>query len=373
MHSEKVIDNTNPQYEALRLAKLTQYEILDTTAEHAFDKIAQLAAGIFNAPAAGICFEGAESVFQKSTIGNPSVKPQLPFCDTFKVIAETKATLVTAPLQSPEGYLLGVIYVSTPETLQPNETQINMLKLLAEMVMEKMELRMSTRNAFRAYDDRLHVLIHDLKNPMTTISLQSELMGRIPAIDEKAVLIAGKINAQSKKMVDSLNEILSPAKKAAIAYKPEKLKVDLTAVLEAVKLSFGRKLKIKNQSISIHINEPLFIFGDVNKLTVIFSQLVDNAIKFSPLGTEISISHQLTATELTIAVKDQGVGLANEELEKVFIKFAKLSAAPTHQESANGLGLITAGAFADMHKGKIWAESEGKNLGTTFYLQLPLR
>ena len=132
-------------------------------------------------------------------------------------------------------------------------------------------------------------------------------------------------------------------------------------------------LKHKGQSISINIYEPILIFGDVNKLTVIFSQLIDNAIKFSPLGTAINISHQLTTTELTVSVNDQGVGLTTEDLDKIFTKFAPLSAKPTGTESANGFGLITAGAFIDMHKGKLWAESPGKGLGTTFYVKLPLR
>ncbi|QIL42057.1 HAMP domain-containing histidine kinase [Pedobacter sp. HDW13] len=373
MHSEKVVENNKSQYEALRLAKLMHYEILNTTAEYTFDRISHLAAGIFDAAGAGICFEGNASLFQKSIVGHPLVNPKLPLCNNVNVVTEGGSSIITAPLLTPEGYLLGVIYVSTVETIAPTEIQTKMLNLLAEMVMDKLESRMAMRNAFRAYDDRLHVLIHDLKNPMTTISLQSELMGRIPAIDDKAVLIAGKINSQSKKMVDSLNEILIPAKKAATGYKPEKAQIDLKEVLESVKLNFDLQLKNKGQSISINIYEPLLIFGDVNKLTVIFSQLVDNAIKFSPLGTEIKITHQSTATELTIAINDKGVGLTNEDLENTFIKFAPLSAAPTQKESSNGLGLITAGAFIDMHKGKLWAESDGKGLGATFYVKLPIR
>ncbi|MNK73958.1 Autoinducer 2 sensor kinase/phosphatase LuxQ [compost metagenome] len=373
MHSEKVVENTKPQYEALRLAKLMHYEILDTEAEYTFDRISHLATGIFKAPGAGICFEGNALLFQKSVVGHPPVNPKLPLCHNFNVVNEGGSSIITAPLQTPEGYLLGVIYVSTAEIIAPTETQTQMLSLLAEMVMDILASRIATRNAFRAYDDRLHVLIHDLKNPMTTISLQSELMGRIPAIDDKAVLIAGKINSQSKKMVDSLNEILIPAKKAAGGYKPEKAQIDLKEVLEAVKLNFDLPLKHKGQSISINIYEPILIFGDVNKLTVIFSQLIDNAIKFSPLGTAINISHQLTTTELTVSVNDQGVGLTTEDLDKIFTKFAPLSAKPTGTESANGFGLITAGAFIDMHKGKLWAESPGKDLGTTFYVKLPLR
>lgn len=373
MHSEKVVENTRTQYEALRLAKLMHYEILDTTAEYNFDRISHLAAGIFKAAGAGICFEGNASLFHKSMVGHPPVSPKLPLSNKFNMVTEGDSSIVTAPLQTPEGYLLGVIYVSMAETIEPSETQIEMLSLLAEIVMDKLESRMATRSAFRAYDDRLHVLIHDLKNPMTTISLQSELLGRIPAIDDKAVLIAGKINSQSKKMVDSMNEILIPAKKASGGYKPEKAQIDLKEILEAIKLNFDLLLKNKGQSISIHIYDPIMMFGDVNKLTVAFSQLIDNAIKFSPFGTSISLSHQLTETELTISVKDQGVGLTSEDLDKIFTKFAPLSAKPTGKESAHGLGLITAGAFIDMHKGKLWAESPGKGLGATFHVKLPLR
>lgn len=373
MHSEKVIDNTVLQYESLRLAKLMHYEILDSPAEHTFDRIARLAAGIFNALDAGISFQGDNFLSNKSMIGSQTAKLTLPLPNKFTVITESGASTVIAPFKTPDGYLLGVIYVLAAETIKPTETQTEMLNLLAEMVMDKLESRIAIRSAFRAYDDRLHVLIHDLKNPMTTISLQSELMGRIPAIDEKAVLIAGKINSQSKKMVDSLNEILIPAKKASTGYKPEKAQIDLKEVLEAVKQNLDLPLKNKSQSISINIYEPMLIFGDVNKLTVIFSQLIDNAIKFSPSGTEIKITHQSTATELTVAISDKGVGLTNNDLENIFIKFAALSAKPTQKESSNGLGLITAGAFIDMHKGKLWAESEGKDLGTTFFVKLPLR
>ena len=379
MPHETSTQNTIPTLEELHLAKLKHYEILDTPAETTFDIIAQLAADAFNVPYAGICFQAGDKVFSKSAIGSEEAII-LPLQNHLTIVTDTViqeslsiAFFVSAPIKTPDGYSLGVIYVSDTAPQVPTGKQLNMLKMLAILVMEKLESRIAVRRTFRAYDDRLHVLIHDLKNPMTTISLQSELMGRIPAIDEKAVIIAGKINAQSKRMVDNLNAILSSAKKEASNYKPQKARVDLKEVLEAIKLNLSLALKSKNQSISIDMEEPLTVFGDPDKLTIIFSLLIENAIKFSPLGKEINIAYQTTDRELTIAIKDNGVGLTTEDLEKLFLKFAVLSATPTNGESASGLGLITARAFVDMHKGKLWAESAGKDLGTTFYVSLPIR
>ena len=379
MPHETSAQNTIPTLEELHLAKLKHYEILGTPAETTFDIIAQLAANAFNAPYAGICFQEGDKVFSKSAIGSNEAII-LPLQNHLTIITDTAtqenssiAFFVSAPIKTPDGHSLGVIYASDTAPQVPTNRQLNMLKMLAALVMEKLESRIAVKRTFRAYDDRLHVLIHDLKNPMTTISLQSELMGRIPAIDEKAIVIAGKINAQSKRMVDSLNDILSSAKKEATAYKPQKAKVDLKEVLEAIKLNLNLALKSKNQSILIDIEEPLAVFGDPDKLNMVFSLLIENAIKFSPLGKEINITHQTTDHELIIAIKDNGVGLTPEDLEKIFLKFAVLSAVPTNGESTNGLGLITARAFVDMHKGKLWAESAGKDLGTTFYVSLPLR
>jgi len=350
--------------DSLRVAKLAYYEILDTPKESAFDLIAKLAAEIFDAPRAGICFQAEEYFFLKARIGS-----------TVDLLQKDKAApfFASAAIQSPEGYILGLIYAADDQAKSATEQQLNMLKLLADMVTEKLEARIAIRRTFRAYDDRLHVLVHDLKNPMTTISLQSELLGRIPGVDEKVSLIAGKINGQSKRMIDHLNDILSNARKESHSFKPKKTIVDLNELIRAAILDLGFKLKDKNQSVLIDIDHPVEIFGDGDKLKVVFSQLIDNAIKFSPKEKEIKITHQRADNEITIAIQDDGVGLTEEDLDRIFLKFAPLSAIATAAENTYGLGLITANALIDIHKGKLWAESNGKNEGTTFYIMLPIK
>jgi signal transduction histidine kinase len=361
MHTDQAANHQQP-YQTLRLAKLAYYDIADTPAEHAFDQISQLAAAIFNVPNAGICFQAGEEIFVKSQIGL-----------TWPVKNDESVFFAAAPILSPDGFDIGLIYVADDQHKQATEKQLNMLKLLADMAVEKLESRIAIRKTFRAYDDRLHVLIHDLKNPMTTILLQSELLGRIPGGDEKAITIAGKINAQSKKMIDNLNGILSNARKETHSFKPKKEKVDLRTLIEEVKNNLDLNIKGKNQTILIDIENPAEIFGDRDKLKMIFSELIHNAIKFSPVDKEIVISHQTAENEITIVIKDFGVGLTTDDLEKIFLKFPRLSAVATRSENTYGLGLITANALIDIHKGKLRVESEGKDLGTTFFVSIPIK
>lgn len=360
MHIDQVKNNNHN--ETLQLAKLSYYDILDTPAEIAFDQIAQLAAASFDVPNAGIYFEAEDKIFIKSQVGL-----------TLALENIESVFFVTAPIISPDGYAIGQIYVADDQPKESTEKQLNILKLLADMVIEKLESRIAIRRTFRAYDDRLHVLIHDLKNPMTTILLQSELLGRIPGVDEKAITIAGKINSQSKRMIDNLNGLLTNARKETHSFKPKKEKVDLKNLIEAVKNNLSLNIKGKKQTILIDINQPAEIFGDQDKLNTLFTQLIDNAIKFSPAGKEIRISNQTAENEITIIIKDQGVGLTEEDLDKIFLKFARLSTAATNHENNYGLGLITANALVDIHKGKLWVESDGKDSGTTFFVSLPIK
>jgi len=358
MHIEKS-EQINHTDKALLLTKLAAYEILNTPAESAFDQITQLAAQIFDVTHAGICFEDEERVFVKSQYGLP--------------LNHEAAFYASSPIKTKDGYVIGYLYVAADLPKNSNEKQLKMLGTLAEMVMEKLESRVSIRKTFRAYDDRLHVLVHDLKNPMTTISLQSELLGRIPGIDERASVVAGKINMQAKRMIDNLNGILSNARKESHSFKPQKAKVDLKEIIVQATADLSLTLQRKNQKVFISIENPLEVFADADKLKVVFSHLIDNAAKFSAHGKEINVSYQINENEITIAVKDNGVGLTEEDLDKIFLKFARLSAVATDHENAYGLGLIAVNAIIDIHKGKLWAESDGKDLGTTFYVTLPIK
>ena len=387
MHLHPISNQNILSEQALSLHNLHEYEILNTPAEKSFDHFAQMAADIFEVPHAAIGFFASQRTFFKALIGKQLAASQNEKLSKLFTENDEVLTLEQAPaashdslkffagsaIKSPEGYTIGAIMVFDESEHTATKKQLVMLKRLAEMVMESMEVRRAIIKTLRAQDDRLHVLIHDLKNPMTTISLQSELVSRMPDVDERATTIAKKINHQSKRMVEQLNEILSSARKENGSFKPQKAKIDLRSLLINLTESPGFPLNSKKQTLQLDINHPLEIFADEDKIKALFFQLLQNASKFSGEETKIVISHEMEDNLVTIAIKDNGVGLTPDDLERLFIKFANLSAAPTHHENSNGLGLIIAKMFTDMHKGKIWATSDGLNKGTTFYVTLPIK
>lgn len=381
MEINHITVNNAPGHEELRLQKLNDYDIIDSHAEQFFDHIVSLAAGIFDAPNAFLGFSG-QKVFLKSMLGNHLLPEEIsalfavinPYDNVaFRALKDINQFFIASPLTSPDGYHIGYIVVYLEKQIDATVHQIEMLKKLGDMVITQLETRLSVRKTMTAQDDRLHVLIHDLKNPMTTISLQSELLGRIPEISERAATIAEKINLQSKRMLQNLNEILSGAKKVKGSYKPQKLKTDIREILNLVINNLRFATEAKNQSLLVDIKNPLEIFGDPDKLNDLFFQLLSNSVKFSDQNTVITITGEQTENLVTIAITDQGPGLSEEDLDHLFIKFARLSTHPTYGESSDGLGLIAAKMYVEMHKGKLWAESKGKNEGTTFFVELPVK
>lgn len=396
---ESVPENIIPKNDKRRLKKLYQYEILDTPAEHSFDTIALLAAQIFEAPSAFVTFVDEDRVFFKanfSTLECNEVAREHSFCSL--AILQDKPTVFNdthiyekfmqnpyveakggirfyagSPLRTAEGLNLGTVCVVDSVPRQPTERQVQMLQKLSLIIIEKLETRLATRKTLKAYDDRLHMMVHDLKNPMTTISLQSELLGRIPEINDRTKLIAGKIHQQSKSIIGNLNNVLSSARNEHGVIKLMKTKVALKDIFDAVLDNFELALKNKNQTLLLPIESVPEIFADEEKLQDIMDNLVGNAIKYSNEDTTISIGCISAENKVTISVKDDGLGLSEEDLSKLFIKFARLSSLPTGNERSSGLGLSIVKMLVNLHKGNVWAISDGKNMGTTFFVELPIK
>ncbi|WP_231459550.1 MULTISPECIES: HAMP domain-containing sensor histidine kinase [unclassified Pedobacter] len=379
--SETEISETNVlNKENNRLKKLARYEILDTKPELAFNTIANLAANIFESENAAISFVDEENVFYKA-----SASQKFDNVDELcrKVIQNTDVTIVkdnilvpffiAAPLITPEGFIVGTIHVTSHQKIEPTQKQIEMLKMLAGLVIDKLENRFAMRTTMRTQDNRVNMLVHDLKNPMTTISLQSELIGRMPGLDERSKMIAGKINAQSKNIVESLNHIVSTARSENAAVKLQKGKVDFKSLLNKISNDFGERLNKRILLLKIDAPEVIEVYGDEEKLYLAIEALIKNAIKFSNSGAEIHLICSLSENILNISIIDKGVGIEEGDLEKLFIKFANFNNSPKQLQSSEGLGLLLARTIFELHKGKLWAESAGKDKGTTFHVEIPLR
>jgi signal transduction histidine kinase len=120
------------------------------------------------------------------------------------------------------------------------------------------------------------------------------------------------------------------------------------------------------------------VLVDTDRMREVIDNLISNAIKYSPEGKTIAVRVQHSkddndggAPSVLVSVRDEGQGLTEEDMKKLFGKFQRLSAQPTAGESSTGLGLAIVKQLVELHGGKVWAESEGKNKGSIFCVKLP--
>jgi signal transduction histidine kinase len=116
------------------------------------------------------------------------------------------------------------------------------------------------------------------------------------------------------------------------------------------------------------------VMGDPEELRSAVSNLLDNAVKYSPDGVHISVDLELPEEErVVLRVRDRGVGIPQQELKRIFKRFYRVTQRPVSHVKGTGLGLFIVRAIARKHGGRVFAESEGIGKGTTVTLELPRR
>ncbi len=240
-----------------------------------------------------------------------------------------------------------------------------------ELIIKKQNKELQKLNATK--DKLFSIIAHDLKSPFTAITGFSNLLLEqiknkdIEGIDEYAKII----NQSSSKALDLLMNLMewSQLQTGRMKFKPEHFEIN-TIVNEAILLM---SVNAEQKAISITSTLPLGIqvFADKAMLSIVIRNLISNAIKFTQPHGQITIASAIKQAELTISVIDNGVGIPEEQIDKLFIIDKVNSTLGTHQEKGTGLGLILCKEFIEQNNGKIWVESSDK-AGSTFSFSLPL-
>ena len=387
-----------PENDTKRLEKLYEYQILDTHPEDTFDKIALLASQIFEAPFAFISFVDRERVFLKANIshfeGNVLPRHKSPcalaildenftvFNDTLEVEYLKNNPLIeeeggirfyaAAPLKTPEGYLLGTVCVAdtTPHESPVCPKKLEMLKSLSEIVVNKLESRLRYKNLLKAQNELMHITLHEIKNPLASINLANDVALKAPARQEDMYLT---IKQSVSRIQSKLHDLLQYSELEEAQERLNIEETDLRDIFDSLIKNFQLQASKKRQVINILLEESLpKIYIDRKKISDVFHNLLSNAIKYSYFDSPLHIYARRQQNSIEVEFRDFGQGLSKQDMDNLFKKFAKLSARPTGKETSNGLGLSICKSFVEMHHGRIYAKSLGKNMGSSFYVSLPM-
>lgn len=223
----------------------------------------------------------------------------------------------------------------------------------------------------------LGIASHDLKNPLNSIlgfskMIRDEMIRVIPDISQ-IVEYADMIFNSSQRMLQLIIKLLDSSAVEAAKAQLEKSDVDLVKMVQDIitlNIATARK-KYQTIEFSHSFADSAVISADAPRLSTAIENIINNAVKYSPLKGNIKISMTEMQRRIFLEVSDQGAGIKDDELSRLFGKFSKLSSRPTGGESSTGLGLYIAKQTVALHGGDIKVRSKyGK--GTTFTIELPL-
>ncbi len=241
------------------------------------------------------------------------------------------------------------------------------LDRLAETLNEMMDrLELSTR----AIQDFSSNISHELKTPLAIIRGEIDLALRKTRSNEELIQTLGVIEGEVNELIRLVDDLMLLVKSDAKQIHFEKRKVALTDILRPVAERFRERIQTRKIDFALNFIDTPEVEGDEVYLKRLFSNLLDNAIKFTSEGGRIGIELKKSSRNAYIKISDNGIGIEPQMLTKVFSRFYRTDQARAHEGA--GLGLNIAKTICEAHQGIIEVES-ALGAGTTVTVCLPLQ
>ncbi|MDR3098686.1 MAG: response regulator [Paraburkholderia sp.] len=232
--------------------------------------------------------------------------------------------------------------------------------------------RQAAEEANRAKDRFLAMLSHELRTPLTPVLAGTRLLEQIAGLPDAAragvLMIRRNIELEAR-LIDDLLDLTRVANgKLSLTLDT----VDVHEVIDAVLELFHSEIQIKQQDVHVErLAQHHYVRGDRARMQQMFWNLVRNAAKFTPDGGHIFVRTRDERMHVVIEVEDTGIGIAPDQIGKLFHAFEQGSHNMTRQFGGLGLGLAVTKALTEAHGGTVSAKSPGSHCGATFTIVLP--
>jgi two-component system CheB/CheR fusion protein len=234
------------------------------------------------------------------------------------------------------------------------------------------EARAQAERANRAKDEFLATLSHELRTPLTTIMMQAQVM-RLGASDgDKITRASERIERATLMQVQLIDDLLDVSRIVTGKMEMSVTSVDVAEVVKAAVEAVAAAAARKMVKLTVSLDQSAgTIQGDPTRLQQVASNLLTNAVKFTPEGGEVKVSLERAGKRVLLQVKDTGRGIEPAFLPRVFRRFSQEDSSVTRAHGGLGLGLAICHHLVGLHGGTIRAESAGAGQGATFIVSLP--
>jgi len=216
---------------------------------------------------------------------------------------------------------------------------------------------------------------HELKTPLISIKGFSDLILSLYSeqLDTGIVSKLEEINNGCERLQNLINNLLKTSRLESAELKPKLQKEDLSFLIKFCVHELESLAETRKQSIKLDIDNELYANIEKEEIHDVLSNLLTNAIKYTPPNGKIEIKTELKKDLVVVSVKDNGIGFTKDQKTKIFQQFGKIERYGQGLDlgiDGTGLGLYISKRIVKSHGGKIWMESEGKSRGSTFYFTL---
>ncbi len=241
---------------------------------------------------------------------------------------------------------------------------------LAELARDVNRLAIELETTERRRTRLISEVAHEMRTPLT--SIEGYVEGMLDGVfepTEEVLTAVGEEATRLQRLASDLAE-LSRAEEGAIGL--DLHEVDLGDLAAACGVRLRPQFEEKEVALSIQSGAALPVEVDPDRITQVLTNLVGNALTYTPVGGSVVVTSTRRGDVAEVAVLDTGIGLEPEELESVFDRFYRVSG-PVRPAGGSGIGLTIARGIAHAHHGEIVAASQGAGTGCTFTLTLPIR
>jgi signal transduction histidine kinase len=223
------------------------------------------------------------------------------------------------------------------------------------------------------HDAFINAVTHELKTPIASIRLYLETLQAREIGDQQRREFYRVMLADADRLQHTVEQVLK-AGMAAQRSKLTRVPVDVQALARECVETARRRHHLAADAIVLAMpdaNQRPFVSGDADELRTALSNLLDNAVKYSPQAVQVRVEVAAPAPDsLWVRVRDRGVGIPRSQLKRIFTRFYRFQARG-YKVKGTGLGLYIVRSIAKQHGGRVFAESEGEGKGATFTLELP--
>jgi len=243
---------------------------------------------------------------------------------------------------------------------------------VARDITERKRNEQLVREADRRKDEFLATLAHELRNPLAPICAAAELLKHAKSLAPDLRAATAILERQARHMTHLVDDLLDVSRITSGRIRLHLEPVELAPLLRAVIEAHRHPAETSRHQIAFSPSaQPVHVSGDRVRLTQVFSNILHNAIKYTPPGGKIEIALRAEGQEAVVSMRDNGMGVPPEMLSHIFEPFAQLDRSYERPDGGLGIGLTLAKRLVELHKGRLDASSAGVGKGSEFLVRLP--